>query len=274
VKHEQGFAFTRLRDVDVQSPDVDVTVRDVGAFDRRKRTSISWLHGRTCNGNMGSVESENQSARILAPEPCGGVSEMGFHIYKHCKKGISPANSNRGSESAIICIERNDLAGQSVLQVTASNLVSDRQFPAPQVPHSLIRSSTMYKPLVSLLSLSLFLFAGAYAQDAPKAPSAREVTKGKSLDAPVTVIVTHAVKEFASWKKVYDADAPNRKAMGFTVIGVYADAKDPNLVSIIGTFPSAGAAGAFMSSPKLKEAMENAGVVGKPDVKVLTAMTN
>jgi quinol monooxygenase YgiN len=59
--------------------------------------------------------------------------------------------------------------------------------------------------------------------------------------------------------------------MGFKVWGVYRDAKSPNWVSIIGTFPNAGAVDAFMASPKLKEAMENAGVLGKPDVKVLTA---
>jgi hypothetical protein len=47
--------------------------------------------------------------------------------------------------------------------------------------------------------------------------------------------------------------------------------KKPKWVTIIGTFPNAGAVDAFMSSPKLKEAMENAGVIGKPDVKVLTA---
>ena len=54
--------------------------------------------------------------------------------------------------------------------------------------------------------------------------------------------------------------------------GVYADAKDPNMVTIVGTFPSASAVDAFMTSPKLKEAMDKAGVVGPPDVKVLKAM--
>jgi quinol monooxygenase YgiN len=102
--------------------------------------------------------------------------------------------------------------------------------------------------------------AGAFAQDMKKEPA---------KSAMVTVIVTHEVKEYTSWRKVYDADEPNRKLMGFKVWGVYRDAKSPNWVSIIGTFPNAGAVDAFMASPKLKEAMDNAGVLGKPDVKVL-----
>ena len=126
--------------------------------------------------------------------------------------------------------------------------------------------------LFSLLSLLLFLSAGSFAQDMGKESAAHDMMKGSSKAAPVTVIVTHAVKEYTSWRKAYDADEPNRKKMGFKVTGVYVDAKDPNLVSIIGTFPSASAVDAFISSPKLKEAMENAGVVGAPDVKVLKAM--
>jgi len=95
--------------------------------------------------------------------------------------------------------------------------------------------------------------------------------KEPAKSGAVTVIVTHEVKEYASWRKVYDADEANRKMAGFKVWGVYRDAKSPNWVTIIGTFPNTGAVDAFISNPKLKEAMEKGGVLGKPDVKVLTA---
>ena len=130
----------------------------------------------------------------------------------------------------------------------------------------------MLQRLLRLAFLLLFVALGSQAQDMQKESAGHDMMKGKSHGSPVTVIVTHAVKEYASWRKVYDADEPNRKAMGFKVWGVYADTKDPNMVTIIGTFPSASAVEAFMGSPKLKEAMEKAGVVGKPDVKVLAAM--
>jgi quinol monooxygenase YgiN len=120
----------------------------------------------------------------------------------------------------------------------------------------------MFKRTLFMACLVLSVSAGVFAQDMKKDPA---------KSGTVTVIVTHEVKEYTSWRKVYDADEVNRKMAGFKVWGVYRDAKSPNWVTIIGTFPNAGAVDAFISNPKLKEAMEKGGVLGKPDVKVLTA---
>lgn len=120
----------------------------------------------------------------------------------------------------------------------------------------------MVRYLSLIAGMLLCLSVGASAQGSMK----KAGHHGK-----VVVVITHEVKDYASWRKGYDADGPNRKAAGFKVSGVYVDVKNPNMVTIIGDFPSAAAADAFTTSPKLKEAMENAGVVGKPDVKVLTA---
>lgn len=120
----------------------------------------------------------------------------------------------------------------------------------------------MSKRLILVAAMTLCLAVGLAAQEAKKAPAD---------GGNVTVIVTHEVKNYATWRKGFDADDSNRKQAGFKVTGVYADVKNPNRVSIIGEFPSAAAAEAFTMSPKLKEVMEKAGVIGKPDVKVLTA---
>jgi quinol monooxygenase YgiN len=119
----------------------------------------------------------------------------------------------------------------------------------------------MNRSLCSILVLTLCFSLGAWAQETPKKPAHHE---------KVAVVITHEVKDYGAWRKGYDADEPNRKQAGFTVSGVYADVHNPNSVTIIGEFPSAAAAEAFATSPTLKEAMEKAGVVGKPDVKVLS----
>jgi quinol monooxygenase YgiN len=119
----------------------------------------------------------------------------------------------------------------------------------------------MFKHLLLLVTMSLFLAAGLSAQEMKKEPA----HGGK-----VTVIITHEVKEYTSWRKGYDADESNRKRAGFKVWGVYADANNPNMISIIGEFPSAAAVEAFMANPKMKEVMDKAGVISKPEVKVLT----
>jgi quinol monooxygenase YgiN len=121
----------------------------------------------------------------------------------------------------------------------------------------------MIRYLLFVVGMTLCLSIGTSAQEAMKKP----VSGGK-----VVVIITHEVKEYSAWRKGYDADESNRKQAGFKVSGVYADVKNPNMVTIVGEFPSAAAAEAFSTSPKLKEVMEKAGVVGNPEVKILTGM--
>ncbi len=118
----------------------------------------------------------------------------------------------------------------------------------------------MAKSFFLTVVLMLSLVIGASAQD-------MMMKSGKA--AKVIVVITHEVKDYAAWRKGYDADESNRKSAGFKVWGVYADVNNPNMVSVIGEFPSAAAATAFTASPKLKEVMEKAGVIGKPDIKVL-----
>ena len=109
-----------------------------------------------------------------------------------------------------------------------------------------------------IVACSTLLVAAALA-------AGKDSTKGEK----VTVVVTHEVKSYAAWRTVFNKDEANRMAAGFQIIGVYTDTKNPNVVTVIGEFSSVAAADSFMVNPKLKEAMEKGGVVGKPDVKVL-----
>jgi hypothetical protein len=114
---------------------------------------------------------------------------------------------------------------------------------------------------VLLAGMVLVLATGAFAQDMKH----EEKHAGK-----VTVVITHEVKDYAAWRKIYDADELNRSKGGFKVMGVYRDVKSPNWVSVVGEFPSAAAAETFVTNPKLKEIMERGGVLGKPEIKFLT----
>jgi hypothetical protein len=124
----------------------------------------------------------------------------------------------------------------------------------------------------SLVCSILLLSAGSFAQEMMEHSGSKDMMKDKGHGGTVTAIISHEVKDYAPWRKVFDADEPNRKGAGMKVWGVYADVKNPNMVTIIATFPSVAAMEAFVSSPKLKEAMDKGGVLGKPDVKVLNAM--
>ena len=85
----------------------------------------------------------------------------------------------------------------------------------------------------------------------------------------VTVVISHEVKNFSDWKKVFDADQVNRSKAGFKDTGLYRAVDNPNKVTIIGEAPSIEAFNGFMTNPALKEAMEKGGVIGMPEVKTL-----
>ncbi len=119
----------------------------------------------------------------------------------------------------------------------------------------------MWKQSLLLAFALSFALTGALAQ---------EMKKEMKHEGKVTVIVSHEVKDYAVWRKGYDADETNRKKAGFKVSGVYTDLKNPNVVVIIGEFAGTAAADAFFGNPMLKEVMEKAGVVGNPTITMLT----
>ncbi len=88
----------------------------------------------------------------------------------------------------------------------------------------------------------------------------------------VTTILTHEVKDFTEWKKGFDADGANRSQMGVKVTGVYQSVENPNMVTVITEVPSVGAIKGFMANPELKAVMEKAGVIGAPEIKILSQL--
>ena len=85
----------------------------------------------------------------------------------------------------------------------------------------------------------------------------------------VKVIISHEVKNFSDWKKVFDSDESNRVQKGVKITGVYTAVDNANHVTVTSEFPSAEAVKGFMQNSDLKSTMEKAGVVSMPDVRVL-----
>ncbi len=86
----------------------------------------------------------------------------------------------------------------------------------------------------------------------------------------VTVIISHECKNYSDWRKVFDADEGNRVKAGFKSTGVYHSVDNANKITIIGEAPSLEAINGFMSDPQLKLTMEKGGVMGMPEVRILS----
>ena len=82
----------------------------------------------------------------------------------------------------------------------------------------------------------------------------------------IRLFVRHPVSDFAKWKQAYDDFNAERSGMGVTGHAVFRAVDDANDVTIWHDFGNMESAQAFMSSPRLKEVMESAGVAGEPSV--------
>ncbi len=85
----------------------------------------------------------------------------------------------------------------------------------------------------------------------------------------VTVIIQHDVNNFAEWKKIFDADEPNRAKAGVNLIGLYTSVNNPNSVTMIFETPSAEIYEKIMSDPGRQEDMKKAGVISVPTATIL-----
>lgn len=79
--------------------------------------------------------------------------------------------------------------------------------------------------------------------------------------------VIHECKDYPTWKKAYDADAPNRAAAGVTDIHVLREHDNANLVALMFGVSDIGGAKAFAKSPELAATMKAAGIIGTPRMR-------
>lgn len=84
--------------------------------------------------------------------------------------------------------------------------------------------------------------------------------------ADVRMYVRHEVADYAAWRKVFDSIDAERPALGVTGHAVYRSVDNPNDITVWEEFKTVEAAKAFASSPKLRAAMETAGVKGVPQI--------
>ena len=83
------------------------------------------------------------------------------------------------------------------------------------------------------------------------------------------LLVRHNVADFAKWKPVYDAHLAARQKAGLREKNLLRSINNPNEVVLLFEAEDLIKAQAFSESTELREAMQKAGVVGKPDILFL-----
>jgi len=86
------------------------------------------------------------------------------------------------------------------------------------------------------------------------------------------VMISHKVASYAKWKRAVQAAAKWRKASGEKCFYVCRDNKKPNELMVWCEWDSAARMKKFVASAELRQAMENAGVIGQPEVSFFNRM--
>lgn len=118
---------------------------------------------------------------------------------------------------------------------------------------------------LSILSVTSCKNAGDKSELAVSADSTGMTTDTVVAFEPFKVFsVSHTVKDFDAWKKVYDEHESKRAEAGFTKLAVSRDMDDPSKVYVFNRIADLQKARDFAKDPGLKEAMQKGGVTGTP----------
>ncbi|MBF8267788.1 MAG: hypothetical protein HW388_1296 [Dehalococcoidia bacterium] len=86
------------------------------------------------------------------------------------------------------------------------------------------------------------------------------------------VLVRHKVESYAKWRAVFDKQVATRAANGAIGARVFRSGDDPWEVFVLLEWDELEKARKFTKSDELRQAMEQAGVTGQPDVHFLHEM--
>ena len=83
------------------------------------------------------------------------------------------------------------------------------------------------------------------------------------------ILIQHSVEDYDKWKVVFDEQRATRQAAGSKGGFVLRNADDPNQITVLLELDNLDNARAFAGSDDLREAMQRAGVTGRPNVYFL-----
>jgi len=86
----------------------------------------------------------------------------------------------------------------------------------------------------------------------------------------ICMFIRHAVKDFARWKAMYDADQDARQAAALRELNLWRNADEPHEVVLLFEVSDLAKAKAFAASIALRDRMAASGVIGRPEIIFLS----
>ena len=87
------------------------------------------------------------------------------------------------------------------------------------------------------------------------------------VDPVFRVSIRHKVKDYKTWKWLYDGDQKSRENAGMVLVQMGTVKGDPNEIFVIFAIPDIAKAREMMEKPNLLNKMKQGGVLGDPEIK-------
>lgn len=86
------------------------------------------------------------------------------------------------------------------------------------------------------------------------------------------LFIRHTVKDAGTWRPAFDDHRPVREAAGLKDLFVCASQENPNDISILFAASDLRKARELVYSDEVREVMKKAGVIGEPEILLLTEL--
>lgn len=86
----------------------------------------------------------------------------------------------------------------------------------------------------------------------------------------IYIFGNHPVRDFETWKPIFESDQPRAAAAGIHLVKLLRSVANPNTVHLFFTAPSVEAFERFIHDPVLPELMKEAGVLAPPAFEYFT----
>ena len=173
-----------------------------------------------------------------------------YATWKKAFDNDSVARKASGLEFIVIG-KGDDNPNNLTIALTATDVQKAKSFAsAPRLKEVMEKNGVVSKPAISFFHVIRFN------------PDSKEKN---------WVLITHKVKDFDAWVKVFDAEgASSRASNGLIDVLLSRGIDDSNIVHVVFDIKDMAKAKARMSSPELKKTMMDAGVEGVPKIEFYT----
>ena len=88
----------------------------------------------------------------------------------------------------------------------------------------------------------------------------------------IQVLVHHQIRDYRNWRSVFDAALDFRHDGGECSCRIFRKTGDPNDLTLLFEWDDLDRAKRYMNSEELRTKMQQAGVIGTPDIQYLAEM--